>query len=194
LKADALANQIEDLILSGINQFSDEIIAVQDSLFSKLLNDIKQLDTDQDGYILQTSKNRKVLNDTENTINDVFNSSTYQRALSNSLAIIPDINELNAKYFASISEAFAENRVFISSIQNQAVNTIETYLMGDGLGFQVKTPLLQIINQNVNTGGSYSGFLEQLRTFINGNEKLDGRLLSYSRGLLRDTLFKYARA
>lgn len=194
MKASDLANQIEDLILSANNAFADDIIKVQESLYSKLLLDIKELDVDADGYILQTAKNRKVLNDTETTINDVFASSKYQQALSAHLAVINQINALNAEYFNSISDSFVENRVFISSLQNQAIDTIETYLMGDGLGFQVKTPLLQIINQNVNTGGNYSGFLQQLRTFINGNADLDGRLLSYSRGLLRDTLFNYARA
>src|SRR5690606_7559739 len=57
----------------------------------------------------------------------------------------------------------------------------------------VKTPLMEILSQNVNQGGSFSGMLDQVRMYIRGDEKVDGRLLSYSRGILRDVLFQFSR-
>jgi hypothetical protein len=52
---------------------------------------------------------------------------------------------------------------------------------------------MNIISQNINGGGSYSGFLEQLRSNVIGIQN-EGKLMRYSRGILNDTLFNYSRA
>ncbi len=194
MSAEDLANEIESLIIEANSVFADDILKVQDKLYSNLISKLKDLDTDKDGYILQTAKNRKVLDEAQTVIDETLSGYQYQNAINRHTSIISKIDDLNSSYFSSVSSSFAANRTFIKSLQTQAFDTIETYLLGDGLGFQVKTPLVQIINENINTGGSFSGFLEQIRTFIKGTPDLDGRLLSYSRGLLRDTLFNYARA
>lgn len=194
MSAEDLASEIESLIITANTVFAEEIVKVQEKLYSNIILKLKDLDTDSDGYILQTAKNRKVLDEAQTIIDDTLSGDKYQNAITKHASIISKIDDLNSAYFSGISKSFSANRTFISSLQTQAFDTIDTYLLGDGLGFQVKTPLYQIINENINTGGSFSGFLEQLRTFIKGNPDLDGRLLSYSRGLLRDTLFNYARA
>lgn len=190
----ALAEKIDGLIVDADATFARRAASVQAKLYSDLSTVLKFVDLDENGYIKQNAGNRQVLRAGQKQFDDTIQKSGYQGAVEGALRTIPAIDSANEAYFESVASAFKPNRQFIASIQNQAIETVNSYLLQDGLRAQVKIPLDQILNQNINTGGSFSGMLEQVRTFVKGNEDLDGRLLSYSRGILKDTLFQYARA
>lgn len=194
MKPETLATKIEGLIISANDRYADSVAKVQDRLYNRLVTILKGIEVDRDGFIKQSAANRKILLKAQNEFDSVVSESIYQSSLSRYLRTIPSINELNIDYFTTLESAFTPNRVFIKALQSQTVQSINTLLLNDGLSASVKLPLNQILNQNVNSGGSFSGMLEQLRTYIKGTPDLDGRLLSYSRGILRDTLFQYSRA
>lgn len=189
-----LADKIEGLIISANDKYAKVIAGVEVKLYDDLVTILKFIETDSEGYIKQNAGNRQILRAAERQFDATINESPFQAAVENHLKVIPKIDALNEAYFESVSSAFKPNRVFISSLQNQAIQTVNSYVLQDGLAAQVKIPLNQILNQNINTGGQFSGMLKQLRTFIEGDENLDGRLTSYSRGILRDTLFQYTRS
>lgn len=189
-----LADKIEGLIVSSNSAYARKIVAVEGKLYDDLVNILRFVDTDSEGYIKQNAGNRQILRAAELQFDKTISGSGFQEAVETHLQAIPKIDALNEAYFESVSSAFKPNRVFISSLQNQAIETVNSFVLQDGLAAQVKLPLNQILNQNINTGGQFSGMLKQLRTFIEGNDDLDGRLTSYSRGILRDALFQYSRA
>lgn len=190
----ALAEKIDGLIVDADVTFARRVISVEAKLYNDLSTVLKFVDLDENGYIKQNAGNRQVLRAGQKQFDDTIQKSGYQGAVEGALRTIPAIDSANESYFESVASAFKPNRQFIASIQNQAIETVNSYLLQDGLRAQVKIPLDQILNQNINTGGSFSGMLEQVRAFVKGNDDLDGRLLSYSRGILKDTLFQYARA
>lgn len=189
-----LADSIEGLIIAANERYAKAIIGVESKLYDDLVTILRFVDLDSDGYIKQNAGNRQILRAAQKKFDTTINDSGYQSAVETHISVISKIDVLNESYFESISSAFKPNRVFIKSLQTNAVETVNQYLLQDGLAAQVKLPLNEILSQNFNTGGSYSGMLNQLRTFIKGNDKLDGRLTSYSRGILRDALFQYSRA
>lgn len=189
-----LAKEIGDAVSKADQRFAASILKVQSDLYSQLLTSLKGLDLDQDGYIMQNGNNRKILSEAEDIVSQVFRDPYYVGAVSNYLSVIPKIDALNEKYFESVSSSFKPNRVFIKSLQQQTIQTVEKYILQDGLESQVIDPLISILNQNINAGGKFSGFLEQVRTYIEGNSDVDGRALRYSRVYLKNELFKYARA
>jgi hypothetical protein len=189
-----LADRIEGLIIAANEQYARAILAVESKLYEDLVTVLRFVDLDNEGYIKQNAGNRQILRAAQKQFDTTINESGYQAAVEKHLSVIGKIDALNESYFESISSAFKPNRVFIKSLQANAIETVNQYLLQDGLASQVKLPLNEILSQNFNTGGSYSGMLNQVRTFIKGNEKLDGRLTSYSRGILRDTLFNYSRS
>lgn len=190
----ALASKIDGLVIDADATFARRAVSVQNRLYADLSTVLRFVDLDESGYIKQNAGNRQVLRAGQKQFDQTIQQSGYQGAVEGALRTIPTIDSANEAYFESVASAFKPNRQFITSIQTQAIETVNSYLMQDGLRAQVKTPLDQILNQNINTGGSYSGMMEQVRTFVKGNEDVDGRLLSYSRGILKDTLFQYARA
>lgn len=189
-----LATTIEGLIVTANERYAKQIIGVQNKLYNDLVNLLKFIDVDDDGNIKQNAGNRSILRAAQNQFDKTINSSVYQDAVENHLKVIPKIDDLNADYFASVSSAFKPNRVFIKSLQSSTIETINSYILQDGLAAQVKIPLSEILNQNINAGGSFQGMLKQVEAFVKGNDQVDGRMLSYTRNKVKDTLFQYARA
>jgi hypothetical protein len=192
--ANDVANEIERIIGLTIDQYESELGEFSGTLYNRLVRALKDLELDSEGHIKQSSANRKVLSDAELVIDELLPGRTFTEIISNTLRAINSINEVNASYFSSVSESFKENRNFIKSLQAQTIKNIESNLLEDGLTVQVKNPLVGILNRNVNSGGQFSGFLEEIRDFVKGNEEVDSRILSYSRTYLSDTLFDYSRA
>jgi hypothetical protein len=189
-----LARRIEGLIISGNDEFASEMVKIQNRLYNRLVLTLKNIEVDSSGYILQSSANRKVLNQAVTNINEAFaESSGYSAAIEKHLEIIPSIDKLNNVYFESISSGFTPNKNFIKSLQKQTITSLENSLLNEGLQSQVKGPLVDILNRNINSGGSFNGFLQEVRDYVKGSEKVDGRLLSYTKGITKDALSIYAR-
>lgn len=189
-----VATSIEGLIVSANERYARQIVGVQNKLYNDLVTILKFIDTDADGNILQNAGNRSILRAAQNQFDKTINESTYQSSVENHVRVIPKIDDLNADYFASVSSAFKPNRVFIKSLQSSTIETINSYILQDGLAAQVKIPLNEILNQNINAGGSFQGMLKQVETFTKGNDQVEGRLLRYTRTYISDTLFNYSRA
>lgn len=194
MKAEKLADEIEKIILAVTDTYAGEITAIQDQIYNRLARILKDLELDSEGYIKQSAANRSVLNTAESALGELIPGASFVQAVSSTLGSINTINELNASYFSSISETFSENRNFIKSLQAQTIESIESTLLQDGLTAEITNPLVDILNRNVNSGGQFSGFLEEIRDFVKGNPNVDGRILSYSRTYLSETLFNYSRA
>ncbi len=47
--------------------------------------------------------------------------------------------------------------------------------------------------QNVNSGGKFSGFIDQVRDYVVGNSEVESRAMSYTRTFIKDTLLTYSR-
>lgn len=188
-----LGDKIESIIDTADSAFFKSVRVTQQDLYENLVDLFKQLEVDSDGYILNNSANRALLTKSSQIFNQTINNSGYNDAVNEFVGTFSQIDIANQDYFTSISNLFKPNRAFITSLQNQTITMLEGAILNDGLKVNIKNPLLNIISQNINSGGSYSGFLEQLRTNITGVEN-EGKLLRYSRGILNDTLFQYSRA
>lgn len=189
-----LSNSIDQIISEANGLFIDGLGTINEEIYSSILRILKDLELDSEGYIKQNASNRRILNLAQGEFDTAISNSNYQRNLERYLNSIPSIDELNAAYFETISAVFKPNRIFIQQLQSGTINSINQLLLQDGLAAQVKIPIGEILNQNINSGGQFSGLLQQLRDFITGRNDLDARLTSYSRGILRDALFQYSRS
>jgi len=190
-----LAAEIERLIVANSSNFAAIMTRVQGSiLYHRIITILKDLELDSEGYIKQSAANRRILRQAESVFDEVVKSPSYQKAVNESLEVIPDIDKNNEKYFKSISSVFSPNRTFIKELQRQVIRDVSAGLLNEGVIANVRIPLVQILNQNINSGGSFSGFQTQLQNFIKGDEGMEGRWLRYSKTFLSDTLFNYARS
>lgn len=189
-----LAAEIERLIVANNTKFAAIMGNVQGSIYNRIIGILKGLELDAEGYIKQSSVNRKILREAENVFDEIIGRGTYQSAVTDHLKLIPKLDNLNTEYFRTVSDAFSPNKNFIKELQKQVIRDVNTNLLNEGVIAQVKTPLNSILNQNVNSGGFFSGFQDQLKNYIKGNDQIEGRLLRYSTTYTADTLFNYSRS
>lgn len=189
-----LADKIEGLIIASNDKYAKAIFRVQEELYDNLTLILKELELDNSGYIKQSATNRKILRDAQAEFDATLSSSIYKSSLEEHLKAIPKINELNTLYFKSIESSFVPNKNFLKSLQVQTIKSVNELILQDGVRAQIKIPLNRILEQNVNTGGSYKGMLQQVRDFIVGNDKVEGRLYRYATTYTSDILFQYSRS
>ncbi len=188
-----LAEKIAAIIENADNELIRAISRTQDTIYQDFLTLFKELELDNDGYIISNAANRALISKASGIFNRSIRDSGYNDAVNNFVGTFDLIDQANEDYFFSISDLFKPNRAFIAALQKQTITTLESAILNEGLTSQIKQPLLNILSQNINGGGSYSGFLEQLRANIVGIEN-EGKLMRYSRSILNDSLFNYSRA
>jgi hypothetical protein len=193
MEPNELAERIESLIISSSEAYEKAIKRVQNQLYNRLVLRLKDLEL-QDGYIKQNAANRLILREAQAEFDFIISNSEYQSSLEKHLKSIPKINELNTLYFQTIESAFTPNKNFIKSLQSQTIKNVNALILQDGIRSQIKIPLNQILEQNVSTGGTFTGMLKQVSDFVKGNEDVEGRLLRYTKTYLNDILFQYARS
>lgn len=195
MKPKEFANALEDIILSANGELLSSLLDIQDIIYSKVLGKLKKLEIDDaTGLIKQNATNRAIAREAGNAFSEAIKRSGYLSDVGAYISVIPKIDLLAENYFSALDDAFKPNRQFMASLQKHVIGSLENQLFNAGLESQIKQPLMDIINQNINSGGQFSGFLEQVKTFIKGNSQVDGRLLSYTRTLTRDALFNYSRS
>lgn len=193
MKASEISKRVEDLVIV----YSDTLLAFIDDLEKKLLRQLmaaaNKLELDDEGYILQTSANRKIIQEAEKVFNDVIKSSSYQKAISDFMKVIDEVDKNNVEYFSSVSKNFKPNKAFISNLRKNTFKSVETLLLQEGLDIQVKLPLLDVMTQNINTAGLYSGMVKQLNKFIDGDGN-GGVLKNHVRVVSTGAVMDYSRA
>ena len=185
-----LSEEIEKLLTDDL--YERQLTAIQSGIYTQILSEVKKLELDKDGLIKQNQSNRKTLTKLNLLIDKSVRQSGLKKSTEKQVRKITKIDALNKEYFDSFDE-FKPNRNYISSLQKQTIKEVSDYILKDGAQANFVSPLKQIMNRNVNSGGSYSGFLDELKTFIKG-DGTQGQMVKYANTWTRDTLFNYARS
>lgn len=186
-----LAERIEERSLSAIERLNKTVISVQNKAYGDVVVTLRNLSLDSDGYIIQNAENRAIIREANKAFARALERGGYIDGLNRFTVVFSELDEVNGAYFGGF-DGFSPNRQFIKALQRQAIADIEASLLNEGLTAQIKQPLSQMLNQNVNTGGSFTGMLDQVRNFIKG-DGADGRLLRHVKTITRDVLFNYSR-
>lgn len=192
MKPKKLAEEIEKKALNSFDKLNKIIISVQNDAYGDVVVVLKKLSLTKDGYIIQNAENRNIIRDANRSFAKALQSPEYLEGLNRFTVTFSVIDDLNSGYFSSF-EGFSPNRQFMKAMQKQAIQDIERTLLNEGLESQIKQPLLKILNQNVNTGGSFTGMVEQVRDYIKGTDEVEGKLLRYVKQITKDVLFDYSR-
>jgi hypothetical protein len=187
-----LAQRLEDQALKSLERFTRVVIATQENAYGEVVVVLKKLSLDQDGYIQQTAENRAILRQANRAFQKGIDQSGYLSGLNRFTVTFSLLDEINEEYFNTFPN-FKTNRLFMKDLQKQAIKEIEATLLNQGLEAQIKIPLSQVLNQNVNSGGSFSAMLDQVRNFIKGTPENEGKLLRYAKQITKDVLFNYSR-
>lgn len=191
---DKLSAKIDSIVESFESKFAKQVGKTQGAIFDQIQVLLNRLELNPDGTIKQNQANRKILARADEALERALNQSGYYSALDTTASSIGSLTGVNGAYFKTLVDGFKPNAQYIKNLQAQTITQLEDMLANDGLEAVVKAPIRNILNQNINTGASYNDLLKQLRTFITGNDEVDGKLLRYSKQITTDSLFNYSRA
>lgn len=189
---DVLAARVDTIISKTEAALISRAKKTQVELFDQMSVLLNKLTLDEQGNIIQNQANRSILAQS----NTYFNKGMgeYYDSLNSLPNTIANITTQNALYFETVLESFTPSAQYIKSLQTQTVLQAESLLANEGIELALKQPITSILNQNINTSAAYSDLVKQLRTFILGNDQVEGTLLRYSKQIVTDTLFNYNRA
>lgn len=193
MNEEILAREIELLLIKAVTELGYSVSIFQNSLYNDLVSSLRSLEV-VDGMIVQNATNRKILAESQRKFNSILRNSNYLDSINSSMNAIDKVDNLNTLYYRTISTSFKGNAAFLKSIRKNAIDTVNSLLLNDGLYAEVNVPLNSLLTKNINSGSSFSGMLEELRLFIKGDQTREGVMMRYSKGILRDTLFNYTRA
>jgi hypothetical protein len=192
MKPEKLASNVEDIILTAVQDFNEGLEKSQVTAYNKLIAEFKNLSIDSLGNIKRTAENVKVLKKINKAINDSLLTPTYKKRVSTYLKSFDLIEKEQLNYFAVVTEA-AKATTMMEAVKIQAIESTVSSLTETVLHEYFTKPLKDIIIRNISTGGSYAEFQEEIRTYILGNDEVDGQFLRYTKQITNDSLSIYNR-
>ncbi len=188
-----LSARVDGIINKAEKLFSAQIQKTQQALFDQMQLLLSRLELTSEGTIKQSQSNRAILAKAEEYFKKAFNQSGYYETLGNFTDDIISVTAATEAYFTTIIDVFTIDAQYIKSLQRQTIGQIESLLANEGLEAMVKQPIMNILNQNINTGAKYSDLVQQIKQFTIGDAEYVGKLKSYSGQIVTDTLFNFSR-
>lgn len=183
---------IVNLIQDNIDEFSDSIEPIQRKLYNRVSALLQQITLDADGFIKRTQSNMDVINDIKSELKSVVNYPAYQKNVAGIKGALEDVTDLQTNYFGKISDNVTQPPVMDSIIDN-SFSTVVNSLTEAGINDNLVNAATDIVSVGIQEGSSFSDMNEELKTFMLGNDKVDGKLVSYSKQIVNDTLHTASR-
>lgn len=182
----ALIKHMED----SIESFQKGVPGIQKGVLDSLVSQLKGLQT-QDGKILNSVQNLKLINGIKNKLERLIISEGYKDNVKQYIDAFDTVASLQQQYFAEFNFKFKPTKT-IPYIKEMAIDSTLNDLLGQGLQSNVVERLHSILQDNVTSGGSYVSLNDQLRSTIVGGDDTEGLLQRYSKTITTDAINQYS--
>ena len=185
--------KIDGNLESVADQLEKIVAQAQEDLIPVLIKALEKLDY-SGGSVVLNDKNLLMTSEIVETIRDALESGVYIEGIRDYSKSFPNQAELINGYFAkSFSERFAEKQIFNTIVRDAQIQALES-LTGSAIDQVFEKPMKSLIQKSITTGASFQEMVEDLNTFIIGNDNIEGGLLRYTKQIARDTFSNYTRS
>lgn len=175
-----------------VNTSANKLEPLQKSLFNKISAELKELSVDSDGFIKRTSSNLDIINNVKAELNAVLTNPKYNSIVNGVSDTLSEVNDLQGSYFQTIDPSLVTPPVVLST-NELAFQDAKADLTKAGFQTEIVDSASDIVQTAITEGTSYADMNSQLADFIIGNDKVDGKLVSYTKQILGDTLNNASR-
>jgi len=184
-------NDLTDAIESSVDDYGSGLDAIQKAIYQKVMVLLKDLTTDAEGNIKTTVSNYKIITKVKNIIKKELNSDAYIKQVSKVDDHYANIKDIQDSYFTSMFDDYTAPAV-LAEFQKQAINDTIESLTGSGINEILVNKATDIVGDNIRSGRNFTDMTDELEEFILGNDKVDGKLIYYSKQIMNDSLSQYA--
>lgn len=182
----SLIQHMEDAVAS----FQKGVPDIQEGMLDSLLSELKDLQT-QDGKVLNSVQNLKLINRIQNRLERLIISEGYKDNVKEFIVAFNTVESLQHQYFADFNLKFKPSKT-LPIIKEMAVDKTLNDLLGQGLQDNIVDPIHSILTDNVTSGGSYASLTKQLSDSITGTDQTEGILQRYARTYTTDAINQYS--
>jgi len=173
--------------------FLSDVDKSQYEILDSILRRLNRLKLTASGTIEMSSENMIIIDEITSSLNGIFNDSEYISSVIDFASSFDVSKRISDKYFRSAFPEYTQgefsNAVFDTykrrAIEELSSSTITTKFL---------EPLKTQMNSIVSNGMDFKDSVKMLREYAIGNEKVDGKLLQYSRQIAYDSIAKTDRA
>ena len=183
--------ELIELIDTSINDFMSDIPDTQKKSFNKLLELIKELDT-ENGSILNNLKNIKILGNIRSEMDTILLNKTYIKKVANFTRAYDKVAQLNNEYYSALNDKFSPMSV-LKAIKKLNIDSTIEQLTENGIAAKYTDAIKEILKTNITSGASYSDMVDQLQNAMLGKEDQPGLLEMYASQIVTDSIHQYNR-
>jgi len=174
-----------------VDEFEASLPKIEEGMARKVTALLKELDLRRNGDVAVTVRNLRKVRRLRRILDGVIKTPAYEKEVSKLLDAYNLIEDVNDKFFTRIVKDF-EKPAILAEIKKLAVDDALESLTGSGLQSQVVENVLDIISSDVKSGVSFGELVSNVRSFINGTPEQDGKMVRYSKQIVRDSIFQYS--
>jgi hypothetical protein len=182
---------LHGLIDGSVEKFNTNIPEIQKQIAMKISLLIKDLDIDNQGNIVNNIKNVKIMGKIKAEVTAIVLNPDMKGSTGEFLAKFNDVSKLQNEYFKSINKSFKPSEI-LDEIRKQSITSTAESLSEMGLNANVIQPIVDMLQQNITTGGSWQELNKMLQDSILSNEKGLGTLERYTTTLTNDSLNQFS--
>jgi hypothetical protein len=174
----------------GLITWNEAMPKIQEQIYRRLLQFQRELGVQGD-TITNSVKNIKLLSSLKSDLETIIlDDSDYSESVTKFAKLYDKVNALNFSYFKALEKKFKPPKV-VEAIKQQSISVTLEGLTEAGLNQNLITPVREMINTYVTTGGSYSQLSKELNNYINGTPTIDGALVKYTKQIATDSINQY---
>lgn len=166
------------------DKFVSEIGKSQADLYKEIEDILLKLDT-EGNIIILNDKNMSLINSLSDKINQTIFNDEYLKSLTEFTSEFKKQSTLNNKYFQEINVGFKDEAIYTTTLEATQKNALQ--LLGqDAFTQTVTTPLSQMLQSSISNQTSFADTIKSVKLFIEGNDEIDGALVSHVKRISYD--------
>lgn len=154
-------------------------------VFNDIVKKLSQLDTDGD-IIRINSKNLKLINEILDELKSVLLNDEYKKTVQAFVKQFDVQAKLNDKIIKAGLGETANPMATKTYLNNAKKNAVQS-LLGSPLDTEFVKPVAKLLESAVVNGATINETIDNIRTFVEGDKKNDGKILKYVKQITHDS-------
>lgn len=172
-----LVKQKQDLFDKVPDRLATSTIVAQRQIWNGISDLVQSLETDADGRIAQTQNNVRKIGEIQQALVQSIAGSDYIKAIRTFFDGLDQGAEISNELAKQIRESFTPPEVAKQILQISKQNTVDA-LVGASMQSRVTLPFVEQLTAAIATKASLGETVKALRTVIEGDNDVDGRLVA----------------
>lgn len=184
--------KIRDTIDFFKDRFNKNVGTRQNDMWRIIFQTISKLERDDQGNILPSSANLKILRTLRGDVSRTILTPQYKKDLNRFLRSFEELKGINDTYYRAIaSGTLNANKQVFTTVKNLSIDSTKNSLLEAGINNAIIKPVQDILEQNITSGASFQDMQQNLREQILGDSERLGTLERYTRQITTDSLNQF---